>query len=138
MKIIEPLHDRVVAIRVEDDDSISGHVAAGILQPETTKEKPIEGIVVAVGPGRTLNDGRLLPPSIKVGDRILFAKYGGTDVQLELQGQEYIILREDEIMGVIKTIPDVEDAAPEYELSPDTDTATVEPEASSDVPAADQ
>jgi chaperonin GroES len=90
-----PLHDRVVVRRIQADEKTKG----GIIIPDTAKEKPVEGEVVAVGPGRVQKDGKVRPLDVKKGDRILFGKYGGTDVKLE--GQEHLIMREDDILAVI-------------------------------------
>lgn len=94
---IKPLHDRVLLERLEQDEQKS---SGGIIIPDTAKEKPIEGKVVAVGPGATNDQGKVTPLSVKVGDRVLFGKYAGTDVKLN--GNEYLIVRENEILGVIE------------------------------------
>lgn len=91
----QPLHDRILVKRVEQQEKTTG----GILLPDTAKEKPLQGEVLAVGRGAVLDDGAIRPLEVKVGDRILFGKYGGTDVKL--QGNEYVILRETDVMGVI-------------------------------------
>ena len=93
---IRPLHDRVVVKRIEEKETIQG----GIIIPDTAKEKPQEGEVVAVGQGKRLEDGKLIALDVKVGDRILFGKYSGSEIKLE--GEEYLIIREDEILGVIE------------------------------------
>jgi chaperonin GroES len=93
---IRPLHDRVVVKRIEEKETIQG----GIIIPDTAKEKPQEGEVVAVGQGKRLDDGKLVPLDVKAGDRILFGKYSGSEIKLE--GEEYLIIREDEILGVIE------------------------------------
>jgi chaperonin GroES len=90
-----PLHDRVVVRRIEEDERTKG----GIIIPDTAKEKPIEGEVIAVGPGK-VEDGKRIEPSVKAGDRVLFGKYAGTEVKLD--GEEHLILREDDILGVIE------------------------------------
>jgi chaperonin GroES len=92
---IRPLQDRVLVKRVPEEEKSKG----GIIIPDTAKEKPVEGEVVAVGPGRVQKDGKVRPLDVKKGDRILFGKYGGTDVKLE--GQEHLIMREDDILAVI-------------------------------------
>jgi chaperonin GroES len=92
---IRPLHDRVLATRLEAEEKTKG----GIVIPDAAKEKPIEGKVVAVGSGRRLDDGTVRPLDVKKGDRVLFGKYSGTDVQLE--GEDYLILREDDILAVL-------------------------------------
>ena len=91
-----PLHDRVVVRVIEGKDKTAG----GIIIPDTAKEKPQEGEVVAVGKGKVLENGSRLDPDVKAGDRILFGKYSGTEVKLD--GEEYLIMREDEILGVIE------------------------------------
>ena len=93
---IRPLQDRVIVKRVEEDEKTKG----GIIIPDTAKEKPIEGKVVAVGKGKVREDGKLQPLDVKKGDRILFGKYAGTDVKIE--GEEHMIMREDDILGVIE------------------------------------
>lgn len=92
---IRPLHDRVVVKRLEQERK----TAAGIVIPDTVAEKPDQGEVIAVGPGKKLDDGRLRPLDVKIGDRVLFAKYAGTTVKIE--GEERLVMREDDIMGVI-------------------------------------
>ena len=91
-----PLHDRVVVRRVESEAKTKG----GIIIPDTAKEKPIEGKVVAVGKGKKTDDGKLIALDVKVGDKVLFSKYGGTEVKID--GEEYLIMREDDILGVIE------------------------------------
>ena len=93
---IQPLHDRVLVRRIEGEERTKG----GIIIPETAKEKPQEGEVVAVGKGKVKDDGTVLPLDVKVGDRVLFSKYGGTDITID--GEEHLILREDEILAVIE------------------------------------
>jgi len=93
---IRPLGDRVLVRRLEAEDKTAG----GILLPESAKEKPKEGIVVSVGEGRTLDNGERSTFSVKKGNRILFTAYGGTEVKYD--GQEYLIMREDDILGVIE------------------------------------
>jgi chaperonin GroES len=90
-----PLHDRVVVRRVDQDEKTKG----GIIIPDTAKEKPMEGEVVAVGPGARGEDGKVQPLDVKAGDRILFGKWSGTEVKLD--GQELLIMKESDIMGVI-------------------------------------
>jgi len=92
---IRPLQDRVVVKRVKKEEKTKG----GIVIPDTAKEKPIEGEVLAVGPGKITDDGNQRAPDVKVGDRVLFGKYSGTEV--ELDGDEHVVLREDDILGVI-------------------------------------
>ena len=90
-----PLHDRVLVRRLEGEEKTAG----GIIIPDTAKEKPMEGEVVAVGPGARSEDGKLHPLDVKIGDRILFGKRSGTEVKIE--GTEYLILKESDVMGVI-------------------------------------
>ena len=92
-----PLHDRVVVRRVEQEAKSKG----GIIIPDTAKEKPQEGEVIAVGPGARAEDGSITPLDVKVGDRVLFSKYGGTDVKID--GEELLIMKESDIMGVLET-----------------------------------
>ena len=91
-----PLHDRVVVRRIEADEKTKG----GIIIPDTAKEKPIEGKVVAVGNGKVLEDGKVRKLDVKAGDTVLFGKYSGTEVKID--GEEHLILREDDILGVIE------------------------------------
>jgi chaperonin GroES len=93
---IRPLYDRVIVRRVSEEEKTKG----GIIIPDTAKEKPLEGKVVAVGNGKLLEDGTVRPLQVKVGDRILFGKYSGTEYKLE--GEEHLIVREDEILGIIE------------------------------------
>jgi chaperonin GroES len=91
-----PLHDRVVVRRIESDEKTAG----GIIIPDTAKEKPQEGEVVAVGPGGRDEAGKLVPLDVKDGDRILFGKWSGTEVKIE--GEDYLIMKEADIMGVVE------------------------------------
>ena len=91
-----PLHDRILVKRVEEETKTKG----GIIIPDTAKEKPIEGKVIAAGNGRVGDDGKLIPLEVKKGDRVLFGKYGGTEVKMD--GEEYLIMREDDILGIIE------------------------------------
>jgi len=93
---VRPLHDRVIVKRVEDQEQRS---TGGIIIPDTAKEKPQEGLVVAVGPGRR-EDGKVLAPDVKKGDRVLFGKYTGSEIKLD--GEEHLILREEDILGVVE------------------------------------
>jgi len=93
---IRPLNDRILVKRIEEETTSKG----GIIIPDSAKEKPAEGEIVAVGAGRSNDKGDRIPMQVKVGDRVLFSKYGGTDVKLD--GQEYLIMREDDILGVIE------------------------------------
>ena len=92
---IRPLYDRIMVKRIEEKETVMG----GIIIPDTAKEKPQEGEVVAVGQGKRLEDGKLVPLDVKAGDRILFGKYSGSEIKLD--GEEYLIMREDEVLGVI-------------------------------------
>ena len=92
---VRPLHDRVIVKRVEEEETTKG----GIIIPDTAKEKPIEGEVIAVGNGKVLENGKKLPLEVKKGDRVLFGKYAGTDIQIE--GEERLIMREDDIIAII-------------------------------------
>ncbi len=98
---IRPLYDRVVVKRVEDKEVMQG----GLYIPDTAKEKPQEGEVVAVGKGKRLEDGKLIPLDVQVGDHILFGKYSGSDIKLD--GEEYLIMREDEVLGILDAQPKV-------------------------------
>jgi chaperonin GroES len=93
---VRPLHDKILIKRVDAAQTTKG----GIIIPDTVKEKPQEGKVVAIGTGRILEDGKVIPLEVKAGDRILFGKYGGTEIKLE--GEEYIILDENEVLAVIE------------------------------------
>jgi chaperonin GroES len=93
---IRPLHDRVIVQRIEEEEKTKG----GIIIPDTAKEKPQEGKVIAVGPGKVLENGTKVTPDVKVGDKILFGKYSGTEIKVE--GEEYLMMREDDILGVIE------------------------------------
>jgi len=93
---IRPLQDRVIVKRVKEEEKTRG----GIIIPDSAKEKPVEGEVVAVGNGKAGEDGKIRPVDVKAGDRILFGKYSGTEVKLD--GEEHLILREDDILGVIE------------------------------------
>lgn len=93
---IRPLQDRILVQRVEEENTTKG----GIIIPDTAKEKPIEGKVIAAGKGKVGDDGKRVPLEVKKGDRILFGKYGGTEVKIE--GEEYLIMREDDVLGIIE------------------------------------
>jgi chaperonin GroES len=93
---IRPLQDRVIVKRVEEEEQSKG----GIIIPDTAKEKPQEGKVVAVGKGKTNDDGKITPLDVKVNDRILFGKYSGTEINFD--GEEHLIMREDDILGIIE------------------------------------
>ena len=93
---IRPLHDRVIVKRIEEEEKSKG----GIIIPDTAKEKPQEGKVVAVGKGKLNDDGKITPLDVKVNDLILFGKYSGTEINVD--GEEHLIMREDDILGVIE------------------------------------
>jgi chaperonin GroES len=93
---IRPLQDRVIVKRVDEEEKSKG----GIIIPDTAKEKPQEGKVVAVGKGKANDDGKITPLDVKVNDRILFGKYSGTEINFD--GQEHLIMREEDILGVIE------------------------------------
>ena len=92
---IRPLHDRIIVKRMEEQEVKKG----GIIIPDSAKEKPQEGKVIAVGNGKVADDGKKIPLDVKAGDKILFGKYSGTDIKID--GQEYLILREDEVLAVV-------------------------------------
>ena len=93
---VRPLHDRVLVKRVKEETKTAG----GIIIPDTAKEKPAEGVVVAVGPGKVLDNGTKITPSVKEGNRILFSKYAGTEVKIT--NEELLIMREDDILGILE------------------------------------
>ena len=95
---IRPLHDRLIVKRIEEGEQKS---AGGIIIPDSAKEKPQEGKVLAVGKGKTNDDGKTIPLDVKTGDRILFGKYSGSEIKVE--GEECLILREDEVLGIIES-----------------------------------
>ena len=90
-----PLHDRILVRRVEEEETTRG----GIVIPDTAKDKPQEGVVISAGKGKVNEDGKVRPLDVKEGDRILFGRYAGTEIKLE--GEEYLIMREDEVLGVL-------------------------------------
>ncbi len=92
----KPLADRILIKRIEKDETTTG----GIIIPDSAKEKPQEGEVVAIGNGKRLDDGKVVPLDVKKGDRILFGKYSGTEIKLD--GEEHLILREDEVLGILE------------------------------------
>jgi len=92
---VRPLHDRVIVERIEESEQRVG----GIIIPDSAKEKPQEGEVVAVGTGKRLEDGKVIPLEVKEGDRVLFGKYSGTEIKVD--DNDYLILREDEILGIL-------------------------------------
>jgi len=93
---IRPLHDRVIVKRLDEERTSPG----GIVIPDTAAEKPVQGKVVAVGKGKILDDGSVRAPDVKVGDKVLFGKYSGTEVKVE--GEELLVMREEDLMGVIE------------------------------------
>jgi chaperonin GroES len=96
---IRPLYDRVVVRRIEQKETMQG----GLYIPDSAKEKPQEGEVVAIGKGKRLEDGKLVPLDVQVGDRILFGKYSGSDIKLD--SEELLIMREDEVLGILEAQP---------------------------------
>lgn len=96
---IRPLYDRIVVKRIEEQEQKVG----GLYIPDTAKEKPQEGEVVAVGKGKRLEDGKVVPLDVQAGDRILFGKYSGNDIKLD--GEELLIMREDEVLGILEAQP---------------------------------
>lgn len=93
---VTPLHDRILVKRLNEEEKTKG----GIIIPDSAKEKPAEGEVMAAGSGRRTDDGKLVSLEVKKGDRILFGKYSGTEIKIE--GEEYLIMREDDVLGIIK------------------------------------
>ena len=91
---IRPLQDRIIVKRIDEEDTTKG----GIIIPDTAKEKPQEGKVIAVGKGKINDDGKLQPLDVKKGDRVLFSKYSGTEINIE--GEEHLIIREDDVLGI--------------------------------------
>jgi chaperonin GroES len=92
---VRPLHDRLLVRRIEEKETVKG----GIIIPDTAKEKPQEGEVIAVGNGKVLENGTKVAMDVKAGDRVLFGKYSGTDIKID--GQEFLILREDEVLAIL-------------------------------------
>jgi chaperonin GroES len=90
-----PLHDRVLLKRIEEKETVKG----GIIIPDTAKEKPMEGEVISVGPGKVMEDGKRSPMDVKAGDRVLFGKYAGSEIKID--DKEYVIMREEEILAVL-------------------------------------
>src|SRR5512139_654674 len=93
---IRPLHDRIIVERLEEETRTAG----GLIIPDTAKEKPQQGKVIAVGKGKKTEDGKVLPLDVKVGDKILFGKYAGTEIKIE--GKELLMMREDDVLGVVE------------------------------------
>ena len=102
---IRPLYDRIVVKRIEEQETTRN----GIVIPDSAQEKPQEGEVMAIGKGKRLDDGKMVAVDVKAGDRILFGKYSGSEVKLD--GEEYIIMREDEVLGVLDAAPKVAKAS---------------------------
>ena len=100
-----PLHDRVLVRRVEADTKTAG----GIIIPDTAKEKPQEGEVIAIGPGARNESGKLVPLDVKVGDRILFGKWSGTEIRID--GEELLIMKESDVMGIVEKTSNIRRAA---------------------------
>lgn len=96
MTQLRPLHDRLVIRRIEEEEQMRG----GLYIPDTAKEKPQQGEVIAIGDGRILENGQRVPLNVKVGDRVLFGKYAGTEVKID--DEEFLIMREDDVLGVIE------------------------------------
>ena len=94
--MIRPLHDRILVKRVDAEERTPG----GLIIPDTAREKPVIAEVVAIGPGKVLEDGRLHPPSVRPGDRVLFGKYSGSEVKID--GVEHMVMREEEVLGVFE------------------------------------
>ena len=92
---VRPLHDRILVRRTQEEEKTAG----GLFIPDTAKEKPQKGEIVAAGKGRVTEDGKILPLEVKIGDKVLFGKYAGTE--LKLDGQEYLMMREEDILGII-------------------------------------
>ena len=93
---LTPLHDRILVRRVDEGETVRG----GIIIPDTAKEKPQEGEVIAVGKGKSNDEGKTFPLDVKAGDRILFGKYSGTEIKID--GEEFLIMREEEVLGILK------------------------------------
>jgi len=93
---IRPMNDRILVLRVDEEETTAG----GIIIPDTAKEKPQEGKVVALGPGKMADDGKRTPMDVKVGDRILFSKYAGTEIKID--GVEHLFMKEDDVLGVLE------------------------------------
>jgi chaperonin GroES len=93
---VRPLHDRVIVKRLEEQEKTKG----GIIIPDSAKEKPVEGKIIAVGSGKITENGKRIALQVKVGDRVLFGKYGGTDIKIE--GEEHLIMREDDIIAIVE------------------------------------
>jgi len=97
-KMVRPLHDRILVKRIEEKETAKG----GIIIPDSAKEKPQEGVVVAVGQGKKNDKGVRIPLDVKVGDRILWSKYSGSDLPFKIDDEDYLIVREEEVLGVLE------------------------------------
>jgi chaperonin GroES len=97
-KMVRPLHDRILVRRIEEKETAKG----GIIIPDSAKEKPQEGVVVAVGQGKKNDKGVRIPLDVKVGDRILWSKYSGTDLPIKIDDEDYLIVREEEVLAVLE------------------------------------
>ena len=97
-KKLTPLHDRILVRRIEEGETVRG----GIIIPDTAKEKPQEGEVIAVGKGKSNDEGKVFPLDVKEGDRILFGKYAGTEIKID--GEEFLIMREEEVLGILSGV----------------------------------
>ena len=93
---VKPLHDRVIVKRVEEEETTKG----GIIIPDTAKEKPVEGKIMAVGDGKVADDGKKIALEVKAGDKVLFGKYAGTEIMID--GEEHLIMREDDIIAIVE------------------------------------
>ena len=97
---VRPLHDRILVKRIEEKETVKG----GIIIPDSAKEKQQQGEVIAVGEGKKTDEGKRIPLDVKVGDRIIWSKYSGTDLPVKIDEEEYLIVREDEVLGVIEGV----------------------------------
>jgi len=95
---VRPLHDRILVKRIEEEESVKG----SIIIPDSAREKQQQGEVIAVGDGKITNEGKRIPLDVKVGDRIIWSKYSGTDLPVKIDDQEYLIVREEEVLGIIE------------------------------------
>ena len=93
---VRPLHDRIIVKRIKEEETTKG----GIIIPDTAKEKPAEGKVVAVGNGKLLESGKRVPPQVKAGERVLFGKYSGTEIKID--GEEHLIMREEDVIAIVE------------------------------------
>ena len=100
-----PLHDRVLVRRIEDEEKTSG----GIIIPDTAKEKPMHGEVVAIGPGARTDKGEVRPLDVKIGDQVLFGKWAGTEIKID--GEDLLVLKEDDVMGIVEGAAEIKAAA---------------------------